>query len=176
MAADNSARLLVCTRPGKAREQFLLSSMLKNTPQPALLNLESWLQTHAPSVQAATQSWFWVSLSNLASDKTLSGKVSQRIDCAHALAPLSAQATDSRSSRKIPHLEVNGALVSRGEPFPSEGTSRAYALQLQVPHHKKETEGISLSGSQTASLVSKHSHKGAHGDRFVVRENSWYCS
>ena len=50
----NSARLSVCSRPGKVKEQFLLSLMLKNTPQPALLNLESWLQTHAPSVQATT--------------------------------------------------------------------------------------------------------------------------
>ena len=67
-------------------------------------------------------------------------------------------------------------LASRGEAFPTAGTSRAYALQLQVPHHKTDTEGIPLSGSQTASFVSKHSHKEAHGDRFVAREESWYCS
>ena len=113
MRANDSARLLVCSRPGKVKEQFLLSLMLKNTPQPALLNLESWIQTHAPSVQATTQSWFWVSLSNLASDKTLSGKVSQRIDCAHALGPLSAQATDSGSSRNMPHLEAHSGYVKR---------------------------------------------------------------
>ena len=44
------------------------------------------------------------------------------------------------------------ALVSLGEAFPNAGTSRAYALHLQVPHHIKDTEGIPLSGSQTASF------------------------
>ena len=81
---------------------FLSSLMLKNSPQPPPLHLASWLQTHAPSVEATTQSWFWVSVSNLTSDKTLSGKVLQLIDCAHALGPTSAQATDSGSSGKIP--------------------------------------------------------------------------
>ena len=44
------------------------------------------------------------------------------------------------------------ALVSRGEAFPTAGTSRAYALHLQVPHHKKRHRGDPLSGSQTASF------------------------
>ena len=153
MTANNSATLFVCSRPRKLKEQFLSSLKLKNTPQPGLLHPASWLQTHAPSVQAATRSWFWVSLSNLTSDKTLSGKMLQLIDCAHALGPMSAQATDSGSSRKIPHLEVHGGHVKRsrllGACFSRRsvshcGHSREYALHLQIPHHKTDTGDSAL--------------------------------
>ena len=41
MTANSSARLLVCSRPGKVKEQFLSSLVLKNTPKPAPLILES---------------------------------------------------------------------------------------------------------------------------------------
>ena len=37
IAARRSARLLVCSRPGKVKERFLSSAILKKTPQPALL-------------------------------------------------------------------------------------------------------------------------------------------
>ena len=67
-------------------------------------------------------------------------------------------------------------LASRGEAFPTADTSRECALHLQVPHHKTDTEGIPLSGSQTACFVSKHSHKEAGGDHFAARVVSWYCS
>ena len=113
MTANSSARFFVCSRPGKVKEQFLSSLMPKNTPQPTLQNLASCLQTHAPSVQATTLSLFLVSLSNLSSDRTLSGKVLQLIECARVLGPMSAQATDSVSSRKIPHLEVHRGHVNR---------------------------------------------------------------
>ena len=160
--------------------------MLKNTPQPALLNLESWLQTHAPSVQSTTQSWFWVSLRNLASDKTLSVKVSQRIDCARALGPLPAKATDSGSSRNMPHFEVHGGHVKRsrllGASFSRRSVSYRGHLQsiCSSPSgsspQKKTQRGFRSLAVKLPLFVSKHSHKGAHRDRFVAREESWYCS
>ena len=128
MTANNSARLLVYSRPGEVKEQFLSSLMLKNTPQPALLNLESWLQTRTPSVQATVQSWFWVSLSNLASDKTLSAKVLQQIDCAHAFGSCLPK-QQIRGPPEICHIlkctvatsSDHGCreLASRGEAFPT---------------------------------------------------------
>ena len=169
MRANNSARLLVCSRPGKVKEQFLSSLMLKNTPATCSSEPRVLLQTHAPSVQAMTQSWFWVSLSNLTSDKTLSGKVLQRIDCAHALGSLSAQATDSGSSRNMPHFEVQAKL------FPPRAPPRAYALHLQVPHHKTDRGDSALWQSNCLFCVQTQSQE-AHGDRFVAREESWYCS
>ena len=41
ITARSFARLLVCSRPGKVKERFLSSPMLKKTAQAALLNLES---------------------------------------------------------------------------------------------------------------------------------------
>ena len=75
---------------------------------------------------------------------------------------------------RLRHLEVYGdhgclELASRDEAFPTAGTSRECALHLQVPHHKTDTMGSTLHGSQTASFVPKHSHKEAHADHFAAR-------
>ena len=101
MTANNSAPFLVCSRPGKVKEQFLLSLMLKNTPQPALLNLESWLQTHAPSVQATTQSWFWFPSRISRLTRHCLAKCFNGSSVHMHSAPLSAQAADSGSSRSV---------------------------------------------------------------------------
>ena len=73
------------------------------------------------------------------------------------LIPLSAQATDSGSSRKIPHLEVHGGHVKRsrllGACFSKRSVSHRehmFFISSGSSPQKKDTEGILLSGSQTA--------------------------
>ena len=80
---------------------------LKKTPQPALRNLASCLQT--PD-HATTLSLIRFSRSNLPSAGTFLGKVLQLTNSGCAQVTAWAQAT---AQRKIPHLEVHGGHAKR---------------------------------------------------------------
>ena len=116
----------------------------------------------------------------------MSGKVLQLIECARVLGRLPVCPSDrfgvlqkdttSRGARKAITDARSLLLATKGFPprhLQRMCSSRECALPLQVPHHKTDTEGILLSGSQTASFVSKHSHKEAHRDHFATRVVSW---
>ena len=84
----------------------------------------------------------------------------------------------------MPHFEVHGGHVKRSRllgacfsrrSVPPRGHLQSICSSSSGSSPQTDTVGIPLSGSQTASFVSKHIHKEAHVDRFVSREESWYC-
>ena len=65
MTAYSYARLFVCSRPRMVKEQFLLSLMPKNTPQPASSEPRVVVADTCPSGPGHDTVIVFVSLSNL---------------------------------------------------------------------------------------------------------------